>query len=235
MKRSSITLGLGALALLLFIGVPRFRAHHQQSNLTQRLTTMALQSLKDEYDVLVTGKAPVTPLIPHDDEWGHQRSSDERLADVLGRWRQATDDGRPYTSVDVNLEPHDVEVVRDGMILHATELVSLHFRWEGRPSDPARDVTKMKIPHDFVFGPPVEYPVLMADRKPPGPGFQSSLPKRSAIPLLTRRWDRSAWRGAPERNRQERQPARALPPARSASKYQAALPPPASWKAPALS
>jgi hypothetical protein len=179
MKRSSILAAVGALALLAVIGFPRFRAYLQGSDPNTRLTSLALQSLKDEYDVLVTGKAPLAPLIPHDDEWGHPRSSDERLADVLGRRRLATEEGRPYTSVDVDLEPHGVENVHDGIILHATEQVTLHYKREGRVVGPEYDVTKMRLEHDFVFkdGPSFDQPVLLADRQPPRRGFDASSPE----------------------------------------------------------
>jgi hypothetical protein len=179
MKRSPILAAVGALALLAVIGFPRFRAYLQGSDPDKRLTALALQSLKDEYDVLVTGKAPLTALIPHDDEWGHRRSSDERLADVLGRRRLATEEGRPYTSVDVDLEPHGVEVVRGGMILHATEQVTLHYKREGRVAGPEYEVTKMRLEHDFVFkdGPSFDQPVLIVDRQPRIAGSDASSPE----------------------------------------------------------
>jgi hypothetical protein len=88
MKRSGLLAAVGTLALLVIIGFPRFRVCLQGSDPNKRLTALALQSLKDEYDVLVTGKAPLTPLIPHDDEWGqpgqsgHTQVSPSNILDV---------------------------------------------------------------------------------------------------------------------------------------------------------
>src|SRR6516225_5386851 len=67
----------------------------QDTELVKKLTDKAVQSLRDEYDVLVKGNQPTRGLIPHQDEWRRERSRVECLNDVLARIERALRDGLP--------------------------------------------------------------------------------------------------------------------------------------------
>lgn len=153
MKRSIPIIAASLLSVLLLSGFSTSTTGYpiQDREVLQRLTVKALQTLKDEYNVLTTGIRSTGPLLPHQNERGQRRSSDERLSDVLGRRQEAIKAGRPYTKVDIDLQPHGADVVGDKTILHATEDVVLHFTFNRGKRDPERDVTQMRIEHDFVF------------------------------------------------------------------------------------
>jgi putative amidase-like protein len=94
--------------------------------------------------------------VPQSDRTTRRRNSgDERLANTLGRRDHAIRDGRPYTNVEVNLQPHAVKEAADTIILEATEEVALHFTSTKYEPNPGRDVTRMIIEHKFVFAKPV--------------------------------------------------------------------------------
>ena len=153
MKRSIPIIAASLLSVLLLSGFSTSTTGYpiQDREVLQRLTVKALQTLKDEYNVLTTGIRSTGPLLPHQNERGQRRSSDERLSDVLGRRQEAMKAGRPYTKVDIDLQPHGADVVGDKTILHATEDVVRHFTFNRGKRDPERDVTQMRIEHDFVF------------------------------------------------------------------------------------
>lgn len=124
----------------------------RQADLQRELTEKALASLRDEYDLLTTGNRPGRKLVPQSDRTTRRRySGDERLTNTSGRRDHAIRDGRPYTNVDVNLQPHAVKEADDTIILEATEEVALHFTSTKHEPNPGRDVTRMVIEHEFVF------------------------------------------------------------------------------------
>lgn len=113
------------------------------------LNAQALASLNAGYRLLLTGQT-TDALVPDRGEVGVERTSGERFAATLYRRDFNAQYGVRFTGIEVQLITTALEVSGSTAVLHADEHVQMRFvsGWE---SDPERDVTRMRIPHSFVF------------------------------------------------------------------------------------
>jgi hypothetical protein len=113
------------------------------------LRAQALASLEAGYRVLLTGRQTEV-LVADRGEVGVERTSAERLAATLYRRDFNAQYGVRFTAIEVELVTTGLEVAGSTAILHADEHVKMHFA-SGWEVDPERDLTRMRIPHSFVF------------------------------------------------------------------------------------
>ena len=113
------------------------------------LNAQALASLNTGYRVLLNGQT-AEALVPDRSEIGVKRTSAERSAATLYRRDFNAQYGVHFTAIEVKLITTAFELNGSTAVLHADEHVYMRFvsGWE---TDPERDVTRMRIPHSFVF------------------------------------------------------------------------------------
>jgi hypothetical protein len=129
------------------------RQRLEDNTLQSALTKIASDSLRDEYDILVTGRPPEQNLIPQRDCVTRLYvEGKERIATALRRGEgEAKDAGRIYSSVDMTLTPQGMEKVNGRIILHAIEEIVMHFNSITHPRDGRPQTTEVRTNHDFVF------------------------------------------------------------------------------------
>jgi hypothetical protein len=124
----------------------------ENAELQAALTKVASDSLKDEYDVLVTGRQPEQSLIPQRDCVARfYVEGKERIATALRMRAAAAKSGMNFSSIDITLTPKGIDEINGRIILHAIEEKVEHFNFITPPTDGRPQVTESRINHDFVF------------------------------------------------------------------------------------
>jgi hypothetical protein len=120
--------------------------------LQSALTRVAYDSLKAEYDVLVTGKRPEYELITQQDKVTRSyMKSEERIAAALRIRNGEAENGRIISGVDVTLIPKGISKIDGKIILHAIEDKIEHYNNVSPTTDSAPQVTESGTKHDFIF------------------------------------------------------------------------------------
>lgn len=141
------------VAILLFC-LPGSRQPQRLENqeLQAAFVSVASDSLKTEYKVLVTGDLPELELVPQRDGSTHSyRDGKERIATALRVRDALAKAGMSFSNIDMTLTPTGVDKIGEKVILHAIEETAEHFTYLPPSNDSRPQVTESRINHDFVF------------------------------------------------------------------------------------
>lgn len=151
--RSQPLISLIAVALLLVASLTTLPGTQAAASTmsVDTLTRQAADSLRAEYQVLVSGEVPRRGLTPRVDEFGASQDGAARTRKALARRSGNAHAGLSFTSAEVELSDVSVLVVDEELRLNATERVTLAFRSVNYVHNPARDRMVSLIGHTFVF------------------------------------------------------------------------------------